>query len=531
MRPLFVSGNWLTAIRFAGWFVFVAAIAWPTMALGVRLVSQGAAPMEGFGFSGRQLGLLWRSIWLAGASAGAATVLAVPAAVLLCGGLRGRARDAFWTLMGVVLLCPPMVYAFGWEHVLAVRFDAQVRCIGVWALWSWPIPAVLLATGWMGRGRLLYEAALLEAGPIRAMCVALIPLVRAELVLGALVLFVLFFGDYGVPHACGLMLMATEVLGWASSSTKVVDTLWPALPGVLLIAAALAGALLAARRVTVDVGSLGGVTDGRGSRWGGAVALGYAVTVLGLPMGALVWRFASVAAFSETFALHGRDVAYSVATALVGALLCTVMAVGWALGRGGEGGIPRGARPFGYGPAPLRSRLGGGSRGRSRAALWWALAMGVLPGALCGWAMIAGYQSAALRMVYDYPPVLVLAFVARFGWIAVAVTVFVLMGSRGAIREQAELEGAGSWEVFRHVDWPRLARPLIAAAGVIGALALAEVPATTPVRVPTYSPVAHLVIEKFHRFEFGQLLVLSSALMAAGAVAGWGVVRAWRRAR
>lgn len=527
-QPLF-SGTWLAAIRFAGWFLFVAAIAWPTMALAVRAVGQWAAPMAGFGFSGRQLGLLWRSVWLAGASAAVATVLAIPAAILLCRGLRGRVRDAFQTLMVVVLLCPPMVYAFGWEQVLPVRFDARARCIGVWALWAWPVPAVLLAAGWMGRGRLLYEAALLETRPFRAIWVALIPLVRSELVLGVLVLFVLFLGDYGVPHACGLVVMATEVLGWASSSTRVVDTLWPALPGMLLIAAALAAALGVARRVSVDANSLGGGADGTGARWGGTVALAYMVTALGLPLGTLVWRFGSVAAFSETIALHGRDVAYSLGTALCGALLCTVMAVSWTVGgRSGEG-FSKGALPFGFGLAPMRSRLGARLRNYERGALWWALAMGVLPGALCGGAMIAAYQSAGLRIVYDHPPVVVLANVARFSWIALAVVVFVSHGRHGAIRELAMVDGADAAGVFRHVDWPRLAPVLLAASGVIAALALAEVPATTPVRVPTYSPAAHLVIEKFHRFEFGQLLVLSAALMAAGALAGWCVARTWRR--
>ena len=59
---------------------------------------------------------------------------------------------------------------------------------------------------------------------------------------------------------------------------------------------------------------------------------------------------------------------------------------------------------------------------------------------------------------------------------------------------------------------------MIASVGVTTILALGEAAATALVRVPTFSPLSQILIEKFHRFEYGMLVSLSLWLVAAAVV-------------
>src|SRR3989304_3988553 len=50
---------------------------------------------------------------------------------------------------------------------------------------------------------------------------------------------------------------------------------------------------------------------------------------------------------------------------------------------------------------------------------------------------------------------------------------------------------------------------------VIAVLPVADVATSSLVRVPTFNPIGHVVIEKFHRFEDGMLISLSLCLVSA----------------
>jgi len=181
---------------------FALAIAWPTVALIARCVTDGRLPEGGLSVSTRQLGLLWRSVWLAAAATLACLIVSLPPAFVV-GRLRSLSdRPIIIALMMGVILCPPTVLAFGWERILPPVVPGYLKCIAVWALWAWPIPAMLIGAGWSHVGRRAFEDALLVTSPGGAFLRVALPLLRPYVVLAALILFVLFFGDYGVPHAC-----------------------------------------------------------------------------------------------------------------------------------------------------------------------------------------------------------------------------------------------------------------------------------------------------------------------------------------
>ena len=73
----------LFVLRVLGAVVFLAAIVWPTLALLSRCVWQAEPPQGGFDFSARQLGLLWRSVWLSLSATVLCLALAIPGTYVL----------------------------------------------------------------------------------------------------------------------------------------------------------------------------------------------------------------------------------------------------------------------------------------------------------------------------------------------------------------------------------------------------------------------------------------------------------------
>lgn len=489
-----------------GWTLFVLAYVWPAAALLVGVLGELRPPVGGFTFSSRQLGLLWRSVWLSGAATMAAMLLSLPAAYVV--GQAGRLTRRPWLpgVLGAAVLCPPMVYAFGWERVLPPSFPAYVRCLGVWALWAWPISAALLGTGWARMGKQAYEAALLEVSPATAFVRVVVPCLRRYGALSAILLFLLFFGDYGVPHACGLLVYATELLVWASSSRHVMDTLWPALLPLAVTAGTLAMALPVWQAEDPAGADLAAAAEGVGPS---PVAIILMLATLAaswlVPMAALVAKLDSPAVVTEALHVYGGELAWSLSTSVVAGLVAVVMGFGVALS---------------------------GARWRTLALIWSVLLF-ALPGALVGEALIAAYNHAAAGWLFDHWPIVVLGHVSRFGWIGLAAATILTSRTASALVDQAQTDGAGRASLWRHVFLPLGWPTMLACIGAVTVLALAEVPTTTLTRVPTFAPIAHVIIEKFHRFEDGMLISLSLCLVAAALPAAlplWAAAKRWRQA-
>ncbi len=482
------------------WAVFIAAVAWPTIALIARCFDQGRAPTDGYVPSGRQLGLLWRSLWMSGVATGLCLLLSLPTALAVGRKSRSAYRDLSAGLLLAVLLCPPMVYAFGWARILPATFSGEWRCILVWVLWAWPIPAAVIGAGWARLGRAPYESAVLDAGAVKAILHVVVPSLLPHGALAGLLVFALLFSDYGVPHACGLIVFTTELLGWADSSSVVLDTAWPAVLPALITGIALAAVALLWRRCAVDTGEEGaGDAPDRGSDVLVLVTIALVLVSWLLPIGTLVYKLGAVQPMIEAFRTYGKDLAWSLGTAFAAGLVAVGMGIGIAASRSYDRlpGATRGAAP------PL-------------AGLGWAVVFGALPGALIGVALVAAYNHEASAWVYDRWLIVVVSYVSRFGWIGLAVGFMLTRGTGSELADQARTDGASEWHVWTRLilpmQWPLLA----CAVSVVAALSVADVTASSIVRVPAFSPIAHVIIEKFHRFEDGMLISLSLWLIAAG---------------
>jgi ABC-type Fe3+ transport system permease subunit len=469
----------------AGGAVFVLAFVAPTLALLARCVLDGASPRDGFSVSDRQWGLLAKSILLAGAGTVTALGVSLPGAYVVARVGRLSRRPVLTALLAAPLWFPPMVYVFGWQRLLPAALPASVQCVGVWALWAYPIPALLLGTAWSRLGRGAYEAALLETTPAHAFLRAVLPLLVAPLAAAAMVLFIIFLGEYSVPHACGVLVYATELLGWSEESARAIDTLWPSLP--------LTGAILLALMVTARIAGGGRreedpATEVPGVRSGSLfltlLAGGcFALAVL-LPLAALSVKLKSCGVMTGALRTYGMELLESLLVTGGSGLLVVGMGVGVAAGRTWR-----------------------------RIALLWALGFGALPGALVGEALLSAYQS--VTSIYDHWPMVVLGYVARFGWIGMVVMELAERALPQELAWQARADGADDTDVTLRISaalsWPTLLFGVCLAA----ALALAELPTSTLVRVPTLGLIAHILIEKFHRFEEGMLISLSLWLVLA----------------
>lgn len=487
----------------------MAAMVWPTVALIHRCVveirspqngfatiltedggvsiEEGQPPGDGFTFSSRQLGLLWRSLWMAGAATGVSLIVSMPGAYVV-GRLRRLSRQPLIAaLFMALLLCPPMVYSFGWERILPSTFNPYARCIGVWALWGWPIPAMFIGVGWSRVGIGAYEAALVVASPTAAFFHAVIPVLRRYIVFSALIVFVLYFNDYGVPHACGLLVYPTELLGWAAGSGRTIDTVWPAAMSVVVTSLALLTMFAAWRRCAVDddTNTLAAAPK-ETSRGLVVIALCWFILSWLLPVLALVVNLASPAVILEAFETYFGDLVWSLAIAVFSGLL--------AVGMGLSLVAVRGLRVLG---------------------LVWTIAFGALPGALIGEALVAGYNHAALWWIYDHWPIIALSYVSRFGWIGVLTAVVVSENATPDVIAQAIVDGATRTSVLSRIQIPMNWPVLLCGAAVVMAMSVADVATSSLVRVPAFSPIAHVLIEKFHRFEDGMLISLSLWLVAA----------------
>jgi ABC-type Fe3+ transport system permease subunit len=102
----------------------------------------------------------------------------------------------------------------------------------------------------------------------------------------------------------------------------------------------------------------------------------------------------------------------------------------------------------------------------------------LIGGQILAIALIRIYNRDWLDWAYNAWPVPVIAYMGRFGWLAMS-------GARGTwtagwkeMRDMASLDGAGPFRTAVYVVWPLVWPVLLAGALLVGALSLTEVPAT-----------------------------------------------------
>ena len=483
-----------------GVVLFLLVVAIPAIALILRSIQLGRSDAAAPIIEARQLGLLATSIWLAAGGAVCGVLLSLPAAYVV--GRIGRLSSApgLGAVLLAPLLLPPMVYAFGWQRMGLASLPGELCCIWVWASWLWPIPAVLIGTGWARRGRSAYEAAVLVTTPAGAFGRVVLPLLVRQGSVAVLIMFVLLLGEYSVPHSCGVVVLGTELLGWAAQSNKPADVLVPALPLIALTTVVLVVLAWLWRRH----GEQGEASEAASACPGrlAAVLLGLVGLTVLLPLGWLAIRFRAWRIMPEAVGTYGAELGASVAVAAAAGGIALVAGVSLA-----------------------------SSERLRRWTVPGAVLFGVLPGALAAEGVLAAYQQ--VRLIYCYWPLLVIGYAARYGWIGLLGAWLAHESADRDLVGQARIDGASETAVSLRVRYLPNAALLLCAVGVVAGMSLAEVAVGTLLTVPGIGPISAILLEKFHRLEDGMLMALSLWLVVGAvpaAVLVWAALRI-RRSR
>jgi ABC-type Fe3+ transport system permease subunit len=500
-----------------------------------------------------RLRLLGRTVLYNFAVAAVATMIALPAAVVLGRG-RGRIAGALWFVLPVSLLLPSLAFAYGWSQFLRLMSEAThdrrwfpepgsfydvARCVWSLATWLWPIPAMVMGIAMRRGDTQVQQQALLDGALWRVTLRQL----AAPALASAAVVAVLAVQEFAVYEPTGISVVATEVrmvfeTGAYSSSTN------PITQPIGFGAADAPESPLAASQTDAQPFAKPQAPTLPDQRARAAAAVATSLPLLGVVMLLTVVAALGARKLSTTEhvepgawprALDARGWTVALAWLLV-AVTTLVPLVSMVIAL---------KRPFAparvwdeFGPQATGSLVVAGVTGavaaavallasaaRVRGATAVALVSFLIGGQLVAIAMIRIYNRPLLSWAYNGLPVVVAAYVARFGWVALFAAAATWGGGawRG-LRDMAAVDGATPLQAASRVVWPLAWPVLLAGASFVMILSLSEVPATVllapqrpQVLVPMLMTWVHLQRSDV-MIEASLLLGAMVVVLAAGAM-------------
>ena len=473
--------------------------------------------------------LLARTVGFNAAVAVIATVMSLPVALVLGRG-RGMWAKVLWALLPAALLMPSLSYAYGWSQFvrlcgpvfewLGIRFvpagPADVaRCIWTLAAWLWPVPAGLIGLALRRMDPSVQLYAMLDGALWRITLRQLAGPIIASLAIVTL----LATQEFSVYEPTGISVVATEVrmvfetgafsslanpiagatggmaaaaLEQSARAAAAIATAIPLLVVTAILAAVAAwGATRTADGQTPTVGKWPRALDA--PAWASAASVLLILLTIGVPVLSLVMAMRAPLSASRMLGEFGPQLG---GTFLVAGIVLAV-----------AGGVA------------LSSMV------RWTPGILVVAGMAFLVGGqLLAIAMIRIYNRPGLFWAYDAYPVPVLAYLGRFGWLALA-------GARGTwsqswreLRQMAALDGAGAvrtavWVVLP-VAWPTL----LAGAILVAALSLTEVPATVLLQPQHPQVLTPMLMTWVHMARFDPMIEAALLMMASVTLPAVGIV-------
>jgi iron(III) transport system permease protein len=453
-----------------------------------------------------------------------AVVLAIPAGLALGRGRGGRSV-LLWIALPIGLLLPSIVFAYGWKQFLRLfGYDLDpagvadiFRCIWTLSTWLWPLPAALMGLSLRRLDTQVQEQALLDG--------VLWRITLRHLLAPALAAFcmctVLSVQEFAVYEPTGISVVATETRmvfetgAFSSPTNPITQTFGPIgsrgensneeLVGVTGQAARAAAALatslpllvtmallsliayLAARELSVteavQVGPWPRALNAR--RWVIALAWVVIVVTVAVPIAAMYFslkRHLSPAAVFNEFAPQASG---SIVIAFTSGIVGLLLALSGALRR-----------------RPLAIVMGGITF--------------LIGGQMLAIALIRLYNRPSLNWVYNGLPIIVMAYVGRFGWMALLAAGLSWSRPWRELRDLASVDGATPAQTAWHVIWP-LAWPILgASAMLVMILSLTEVPATVLISPQRPQPLVPMLMTWVHMLRYDSMI--EGSLLLCGLV-------------
>jgi ABC-type Fe3+ transport system permease subunit/sugar lactone lactonase YvrE len=471
-----------------------------------------------------RLRLLGRTLLFNGAAAVIATAMALPAAIVLGRG-RGKVAAMLWIALPVSLLLPSLVFAYGWKQFFRLMgkdftpagFADTMRCIWTLATWLWPLPAAVIGLSLRRLDAQVQEQAALDGALWRVTFRQLLPAIIAS----GCVVMVLAMQEFAVYEPTGISVVATEVRmvfetgafsspdnpitqqfgfgggtgGLAGQPLRAGAAVAVSMPLLLVVALLCATAAVAARKLSaleqMQVGDWPRALDA--PRWLSPLSIALFLLTVAAPIVAMTLSLKRSPNPMRIWNEFSPQVIGSLA--LAGSAGIVALVVGQL--------------------ATMRAgKLAGMVAGLTF----------LVGGQLLAIALIRVYNRAATAWVYDGPAIAVLAYVARFGWIAILAGHSTWGRPWRGVREMATVDGATPLQTASRIIWP-LAWPALAAAGVlVMILALTEVPATVLLSPQRPQPLVPMLMTWVHMLRYDAMIEASLLMCAMVLILGAGAV-------
>jgi len=535
------------------WLVVIVCCALPLGWMGVQIAMHPRAVAE-LRLDGFRWMLLRRTLLFNGSAGVLATVLGLPAAIVIGRGDR-RLAALVWFVLPMSLLVPSLTYAYGWAEFFQFPHVRQVlgwmhiqmtlagpadvfRCIWSLATWLWAIPAALIGLALLRVDGNVQQQALLDGALWRITARQLAGPALASVAIAT----ILASQEFAVYEPTGISVVATEVRmvfdtgGLSSALNPMTAPIIPAknagpagpdqaaraaaalvtsLPLLVIIALLGAAAAWAVRNLAsaeeIESGPLPKALQA------GAVpvvlaALSFFLAVV-VPIGSMIRSLRSDFSFERFWQVYEPQMTGSIVlagTAAAGALLMAIC------------GAVRRTRVLL--PIMLLSFLAGG---QMLAIALIRLFNRPWPGDLRGPARMLGVGPEAVdpfAWIYNGIPIVAMAYLARFGWLALCAAAVTWSRPWRFLRDVAALDGAGPARTAASIIWPLAWPVLLASAVLVMALSLTEVPATVllyPMRPQAFTP---MLMSWVHALNFdpmieGSLLLMGCVLLLGAAAA------------
>jgi iron(III) transport system permease protein len=369
-------------------------------------------------------------------------------------------QRSFMLLFTLPLLIPPYVIAVAWSSALGkdswiVSMLAPAPelitsalfglygCIGV--LFTAFMPIVMLLTiAYLGavNPRLENAARLVARWPTVLWRITL-PLITPAILFAAVLVFLLTFGEVGVPTFLRYPVYPVETLTQFAAFYDFSAATAAAIPMLIVTLAILAleYRLLQKRALELRAATFDGRTQIELGGWRFPlflIVLSLALITVVLPLVVLFAQSSSLSAFAEAFSRASDSIVRSLAFAVIGATLLTLL--GFFCGY------------------LIHSRT---------LPLWQsvdalALFLFTLPGTVIGIGLISLWNRPMTNAIYSTPAIIILGYLAQYAVLPMRMTSAILERIPASLEQAAELCGASWYMSLRQIVMPLAKRSLIA---------------------------------------------------------------------
>lgn len=456
-----------------------------------------------------------------------AALLALPAAWVL-----GRGRGGFswglWFVLPISLLMPSLVIAYGWKQLVRMigldfepaGFADVLRCIWSLATWLWPVPAMVVGMALRRSDSQIQQQAVLDGILKRVMFRQIV----SPLIASICIVSMLAMQEFAVYEPTGISVVATE-------TRMVFET----------------GAFSSSLNpITAPMGtqSQDGISrTSQADRAAGAVATAIPMLLVVFTLAAVAWGAARRLSAAESVEIGTWP---RVLDAPLASVLLSWLTVLITLGVPLISLILSLKRPFSisliwdeFSPQVLGTLFVSGITGvvamllaltnsprLRRGVLLISLASFLIGGQILAISLIWVYNRPWPMWVHDYVynqfPIMVMAYIGRFGWIVLGAAMMTWSQPWKPLRDLAAVDGADAMQTARHVIWP-LAWPLLTAASIfVLILSLSEVPATVLISPQKPQLLVPMLMTWVHMLRYDAMI--EASLLIAGVVVSLGAI-------